>query len=339
MVVFLFTLIFITSDLSAEAVFIKDGSIITGTIKSETDKSFTIETATEIIIIPRDTVLRLQYSKDYMNKKYILMDDGRTIPGFIVYEDEKSYYVRDELYSNHEKLIAKDDVQSISKAITRSGNKPVPDIFPVGSIFIKTGYIPELFSAVEIEPGIKVDSDSYTHIIDIQTYGYAAAFEFNLNIDYCIISASIEYQYIIVNGGMFHTGLNKYYSYNEHINHIVQPAINIKYEIPYNISDGKFFAGIGSAIKYIAGNPVITLAQLDNYNREWAYKYDLYGSVSLGYIIKINSFFYTLEGRLDYNLTNNIFSKVNRSDGRVITINVEKSYNAGFYAGMGYQIF
>jgi len=97
--------------LKAEAVFLKDGSIIDGTIISDGASSVTIRTADKKTKqIPRSDIMRILYTELKMGKIYIQKRDGKGIVAYMVDEDRASYTFRKELYSPEEFTLKRSDV-------------------------------------------------------------------------------------------------------------------------------------------------------------------------------------------------------------------------------------
>lgn len=110
-----FVLLFFISA-NAESIFLKDGSIIDGTIISETDKAVKLKTADDKLHeIPRKDVLRILHHTDYTLKKYIYKTDNSLVEAFIVDEDKVAYTCRVVLNSAAEFKILKSEIETISK--------------------------------------------------------------------------------------------------------------------------------------------------------------------------------------------------------------------------------
>ena len=61
----------------AESLFMKDGSIVDGTIIKESNRSMVIRLKNKLkIIVPRKRILRVLYNEDYKKKMFIYMKDG-----------------------------------------------------------------------------------------------------------------------------------------------------------------------------------------------------------------------------------------------------------------------
>ncbi len=97
--------------LQAEFVFLKDGSILEGTIVTDAADTLTLRVKDEKIKkIPRDNIMRLLYTRLKMGKIYIQRRDGKGVVAFIVDEDQESYTFRKELYSPEEFIINRSEV-------------------------------------------------------------------------------------------------------------------------------------------------------------------------------------------------------------------------------------
>ena len=84
--------------LSAESIFLKDGSIIDGTIISDGASSVMVRLADrKTKQIPRSEIMRILYTELKMGKIYIQKRDGKGIVAYMVDEDRESYTFRMEL--------------------------------------------------------------------------------------------------------------------------------------------------------------------------------------------------------------------------------------------------
>jgi hypothetical protein len=85
-------------DLRSEQVFLKDGSIVSGTIVADTAKSLTVKGAGgKRDTIARDRIMRILYTELFMGKVFIRMNDGTVKSGYMVDEDRTTYTFRKEL--------------------------------------------------------------------------------------------------------------------------------------------------------------------------------------------------------------------------------------------------
>lgn len=101
--------------LFAESVFMKDGSIIEGTIASENDRSINLKTVKdELRKIERSKVLRILYDNAYKKRVFIKTRSGRMIEGHIVEDSAAEVTVREKLDSPAEFKIEKSDIIATS---------------------------------------------------------------------------------------------------------------------------------------------------------------------------------------------------------------------------------
>jgi len=94
-----------------EAVFLKDGSIVSGTIAADSAGSVTIRTNDkELKQIPRSSILRILYTELKLGKIYVQKRDGKGIVAHLVDEDRESYTFRKELFSPEEFTLKRSEV-------------------------------------------------------------------------------------------------------------------------------------------------------------------------------------------------------------------------------------
>lgn len=97
--------------LSAEAVFLKDGSIVEGSIVSDGAGSVTVRTAEKKNKqIPRSDIMRILYTELKLGKIYVQKRDGKGIVAHLVDEDRESYTFRKELFSPEEFTLKRNEV-------------------------------------------------------------------------------------------------------------------------------------------------------------------------------------------------------------------------------------
>lgn len=109
----------------AEAVFLKDGSILDGKILKETKESTRIQLAADnaIKMIPATDILRTLYNDEYKNMVNIVKLNGESVKCHIVYEDAEYYLVREDLASAKERKILKKEVNGILKKLKEPAKK------------------------------------------------------------------------------------------------------------------------------------------------------------------------------------------------------------------------
>lgn len=97
--------------LSAESIFLKDGSIVEGRIISDAASSVTIRMEDKKTRqIQRSDIMRILYTELKMGKIYIQKRDGKGIVAYMVDEDRESYTFRLELYNPGEFTLKRNDV-------------------------------------------------------------------------------------------------------------------------------------------------------------------------------------------------------------------------------------
>jgi len=102
--------------LSAESIFIKDGSIAEGKIIEQDNIGITIKLKnSKIKLYKRNQIIRIIYNTNYKNKVSIILNNGKTLKVHIVSENQTTYTVRKELFTNKEDIIKKIDVNGVMK--------------------------------------------------------------------------------------------------------------------------------------------------------------------------------------------------------------------------------
>ena len=97
--------------LMAEFLFLKDGSIIKGTIINETAQGITFRNEqNNVTMYPHNNIMRVLYTELNMGKIYVQMKTGKNFRGYMVDEDQKSYTFRNEIYNPQEFVVKRSDV-------------------------------------------------------------------------------------------------------------------------------------------------------------------------------------------------------------------------------------
>ncbi|HSV97001.1 MAG TPA: hypothetical protein VLM75_08720 [Spirochaetota bacterium] len=145
-----------TSPLFAESVFLKDGSIVEGTVTTETSESLTITTPNKLKTeIPRTEILRVLTDNDYKKPSTIRKKDGTEITAHVVEERTDAFIVRMTLSSPNEIAISKQDIHEFvgkqpTVTIKTSGPRVYTpkeaaqtSIIPIrsGSLLVKKDYL------------------------------------------------------------------------------------------------------------------------------------------------------------------------------------------------------
>jgi len=108
-------LLYPNGKLSAEYIFLKDGSIVECKILDETPDLITARVKGRKSVFSRNTIIRVLYTKFYMGKVYIYKTDGKELEAYIVDEDQESYTVRTDIRKPDEFKIRRVDVEFVSR--------------------------------------------------------------------------------------------------------------------------------------------------------------------------------------------------------------------------------
>ncbi len=101
----------LTAPLSAEFVFINDGSIIQGTIVGDTAGAITFTTKSgETKVIPRNKIMRILYTEFYMGKIFVNKIDGSVLEVYMVDEDTNTYTFRKDITKPIEFVLKREEV-------------------------------------------------------------------------------------------------------------------------------------------------------------------------------------------------------------------------------------
>jgi hypothetical protein len=125
----------------AESVFLKDGSIIDGTVESENDNQVVLKLANDTKKeISRSNILRVAYSDEHKTKMFIYKKDNTIVEGYIVDVNRDKYTLRMNLTSNDEIQIPKKLVTAVSERRLDSG--AAEQIYPKSaSTYYITGFL------------------------------------------------------------------------------------------------------------------------------------------------------------------------------------------------------
>lgn len=112
---------------SGENVFLRDGSIINGTITKENALTVTVKKKDgRSEAIPRGRIMRILYTQLNLGKIHVQMRNGKNFEAYIVDEDQASYTFRKALTSPQEQVVRRSDVLFIAER-NPSGLAGVPD--------------------------------------------------------------------------------------------------------------------------------------------------------------------------------------------------------------------
>jgi hypothetical protein len=101
--------------LSAEYIFLKDGSIVECKILDETPDLLTVRVKGIKTVFSRNNIIRVLYTKFYMGKVYIYKTNGKVLEAYIVDEDQEYYTVRADIRKPEEFTIKRTDVEFVSR--------------------------------------------------------------------------------------------------------------------------------------------------------------------------------------------------------------------------------
>ncbi len=109
--------LFCAAPLSAEYLFLTDGSIIGGSIISETVTAVVFRSARDkkVTRYPRTNVMRVLYTELNMGRLYVQMKSGDNMLLFMVDEDRTTYTFRKELYKPEELKLERADVLFVAE--------------------------------------------------------------------------------------------------------------------------------------------------------------------------------------------------------------------------------
>lgn len=100
---------------AAEIVYLKDGTVLKGTITEEAKKGITLKVGDSERKIPHNDIRRVLYGNREMEEVFILAVDGKITRGYMVDQDENAVIVRDRRDSPVERTIPKKDIREISR--------------------------------------------------------------------------------------------------------------------------------------------------------------------------------------------------------------------------------
>lgn len=149
-------LILLPSISYSEAVFMKDGKIYEGRISGGDDNRIKLFlTSGGNKEIERKDILRVLVHTRYKDRIYLTQNNGVTIEGYIVNEDNENYILRSTLDSSEEIKIPRDKVETIS--VKRESERLLPpstysSVFLTDGSIIDCRIIKEGIQAIEVQP-------------------------------------------------------------------------------------------------------------------------------------------------------------------------------------------
>jgi len=112
----LFIVLTLCGELSAEYIFLKDGSIVECKILDETPEVLMVSVKDgRKLVFLRNNIIRVLYTKFYMGKVYIYKTDGKVLEVYIVDEDQENYTVRTNISKPEEFTIKRIYVIFVSR--------------------------------------------------------------------------------------------------------------------------------------------------------------------------------------------------------------------------------
>lgn len=159
----LFVLVmFLQISVQAEYLFLKDGSIIEGSIVKDDKKTVKIKTAEGERDYQVKNISRILYSDEFKIKKYLYLKDNSVVEGYVTQEDDNGYFIRKDLSKKNEEMVIKDSVLFISKKSLSITLDPVPEeTFPrTDAVFLNTGILTNIKIISEDKQGVVVSDEN-----------------------------------------------------------------------------------------------------------------------------------------------------------------------------------
>jgi hypothetical protein len=95
----------------AEHVFLKDGSILEGSIERDNPASISLRLRDgRTQIIERSNIMRILYTETYMGKIHLQKIDGTSLEGYIVDEDQQTFTIRKDIKRPEEFTIKREEI-------------------------------------------------------------------------------------------------------------------------------------------------------------------------------------------------------------------------------------
>jgi hypothetical protein len=189
--------------LSAEHVFLKDGSIVKCRILDETPAEYTVRVkggGKKVFL--RKNIMRVLYTKFYMGKVYIYKTDGKIIEACIVEEDQENYTVRTDIRKPAEFTIRRTDVLFISREKPTGPGGKVPqkggsDTAPSGDGFLASTGLTR-YLKITARAGFLVPVGKFSRFYD---YGGGTALCISVdNLFYHGFGVGVESGYLYLHG-------------------------------------------------------------------------------------------------------------------------------------------
>lgn len=117
----------------SEIVYMKDGQVVKGQIVAEDAGTVTVKTKYQTRVIRKNHISRIMYGDRDLEEINILMNDGSTITGYLIDQDNNKVIIRKEKTSAKEIIIKKSDIKQMSQ-------KKIIPLYPAVSIGVGMFY-------------------------------------------------------------------------------------------------------------------------------------------------------------------------------------------------------
>jgi hypothetical protein len=117
---------------AAESVFLKDGTIIEGSLLSRDQSEVTLVLPNKVkVSVPAGEVIRIAHNDDYKKPAVLRMKDGTVRKGHIVAEDERTITLRAGLDSAGELVLGRESIKEIKRGADAVGDQKPPVAFEI----------------------------------------------------------------------------------------------------------------------------------------------------------------------------------------------------------------
>lgn len=197
-------------------------------------------------------------------------------------------------------------------------------------IFLRLGYVP--MSVTSFDKGIKGDAvDPNFKWDNLESTGFAAVGEYNLNVSPVLIAFGIEYQRLTSTGAVNDgSGVS---DFSDVVNQFVIPQVTAKF-----LTAGGFYIGAGIAAKWMVATEAFSIGG-GSKDMKWDKAIDLWVNGVIGYIFPISDGIYMdVQGRFGYNVTGNQYSSLTEPN-KSYDLSTKSAYDVAIYVGVGFKSF
>lgn len=190
-------------ELSAEHVFLRDGSIVKCKILDETPDAYTVRLkGGKKKTFLRKNVMRVLYTKLYLGRVYIYRTDGSVLEGYIVEEDQDNYTVRANIRKPAEFTIRRTDVSYISRDRSAGPEGGVPYTEKSGAVLSGNGFLASTgltrYLSIKAGAGFVIPVGEFARFYD---YGGGTTLAISIdNLFYPGFGAGVESGYLYFHG-------------------------------------------------------------------------------------------------------------------------------------------